>query len=174
MHFSNCYHGTLPGVSLTQCENSSASKAGFPHISFGKAHKFFSSWKSAYVKRLGKITYSMSHVWISRSFFTTSQYDNIYQLGSPRPPQFQIFTKTPCTRVLIARIYYSNKIEGAIGKRKWYTRWSLEEIRYNLLRVFSQGSHQWQYSWNAVDQGSSLQPQCPGFSLGAVTGALCA
>lgn len=79
--------------------------------------------------------------------------------------------------ILMAMIYFRERIWSKISKRKRCMGQSPEETRHKLPRVFFQWSHTGhaqlpgnylgQNLWNVVCQGSSLELQCPRFKLEA-------
>ena len=75
-----------------------------------------------------------------------------------------------------ATVYYSKGIKSRINKGKRYIKQKLEDTRYKLPRVLSQGSHTehtkppsnelQKHMQNVFCQGSLLEPKSPGFLLG--------
>lgn len=100
--------------------------------------------------------------------------------GPQGHPQFQWFTRTQrtqCIVVLIAVIYYNERIQNQISIKKRYVGWIPEETGTRFKEssprqvtqdaLNSPSKELWQHTWNVVYQGSSLQTQCPGILLGA-------
>lgn len=103
--------------------------------------------------------------------------------GSPNHPLFWGFSrrthKTQNIVLLMAMIYYGQRIERKISNYKRRIEWSPEQTGHKLPRsplqwdctdtLNSSGKELWQlwqHLWNIVLQGRSLGTQCPRFLLG--------
>ena len=93
------------------------------------------------------------------------------------PPRFDdsLGTLTVLIVILMAGIYCTEMIQSKISKGKRSMGWSSEETRHKLSGAFPGGVTQdvlnypnelWQWVWNVVYQGTSLETQSPKFFVG--------